>query len=132
MKKFIIRKSIVEKKVFDLYMFLSDLHKVITRQSLNDKPNSRTDQYDMDLERLFTSSPMITEYVSSYQIGEMYKAESEVSCNHFILLIGHYSSRMVMTHIRTNLKELLKMVQPLLQSVSFMEMMSRSHLVRFQ
>lgn len=67
-------------------MFLSDISYL---QRLNStkplsvlestKGNSTTDQYELELERLFNSSPIITEWTSTYSLSEMYKAESEVS-----------------------------------------------------
>lgn len=73
-------------------MFLSDISYL---QRLNStkplsvlestKGNSTTDQYELELERLFNSSPIITEWTSTYSLSEMYKAESEVKSSSIII-----------------------------------------------
>ncbi len=78
-------------------MFLSDISYL---QRLNStkplsvlestKGNSTTDQYELELERLFNSSPIITEWTSTYSLSEMYKAESEVKSSS--ILVSLFSS----------------------------------------
>lgn len=66
-------------------MFLSDISYLQRLNSqrplsaLESTKQASTDQYELELERLYTSSPIITEWTSTYSLSEFYKAESEVN-----------------------------------------------------
>jgi hypothetical protein len=65
-------------------MFLSDisyLHKLNSQRPsgpMESTKGGNNDQYDMELERLYCTSPLITEFSNTFSLGEVYKAELEV------------------------------------------------------
>jgi hypothetical protein len=65
-------------------MFLSDVSYLQKINKFRPSPyeannkGSNVDQFEVELDRLYSTSPLITEWSSTYQLGELYKAESEV------------------------------------------------------